>query len=662
MRGARPSSPFFTPFRRFPSHSVRTSATKSGSSSFHDKLTNTTEGETEDAKKKLIRETWRYVWPEDKKEWNLWTGVKPRVIAALSCMIGGKLIMIQVPFLFKNIVDTLVVQAPGAAEIAPELATVATTAVPMSLLLGYGLARSSAMGFQELRNAVFATVAQPAVRRVARGVFQHIHNLDLKFHLERQTGALTRVLDRGSRSISFVMSALVFNVVPTTLELGIVCGILTHQIGVQYAMVTTGTIAAYIAWTLGITHWRTKFRIQMNALENEASSKAVDSLINYETVKYFNNEEYEADRYDVSLRGYQKAASKTQTSLSLLNFGQHAIFSTGMTAMMVLAAHGVVDGTMTVGDLVLVNGLLFQLSLPLNFVGSVYRELRQALIDMDQMFTLRQQHPQVVSAPNAKTLDVKGASIEFEDVKFGYEDGGGRQIFDGVNFHLPAGQTMAVVGGSGAGKSTVLRLLYRFFDAQSGTIKVDDQDISGVTLDSLRQSIGVIPQDCVLFNETIFANIQYGNLNASEEEVYAAAKGAQIHDAVMSFPEGYGTKVGERGLKLSGGEKQRVAIARAILKNAPILVCDEATSALDGSTETQIMDTLRDVSSDRTTIIIAHRLSTIQHADHIIVLDNGKVAEQGSPEALMSNEGGMYHRMLHEQQQQTGEDDARGLE
>ena len=619
----------------------------SKASTFHDKITDSNAAEDDEraARKNLIRETYKHVWPSDPSEWNLKTGVKPRVVAALSAMLGGKMIMIQVPFLFKNIVDTLC-NVPTT-----ELAVVGTTAVPMSLLLGYGIARSSAMGLQELRNAVFATVAQPAVRRVARGVFEHIHSMDLRFHLERQTGALTRVLDRGSRSISFVMNALVFNVVPTTLELSIVCGILTHQLGFQYAAVTAGTIATYVAWTFGITQWRTKFRVQMNALENEASSKAVDSLINYETVKYFNNEKFEADRYDTSLQGYQKAASKTQTSLSLLNFGQHFIFSAGMTGMMLMAAHGVVDGSMTVGDLVLVNGLLFQLSLPLNFVGSVYRELRQAMIDMDQMFALRQQQPAIVDNEVAPDLLVDGASIEFDNVHFSYDDDGERKIFDGVSFTVPAGKTLAVVGGSGTGKSTVLRLLYRFFDTAEGTIRIDGQDISQVKMDSLRRSIGVIPQDCVLFNETIFANIHYGNLNASAEDVFSAAKGAQIHDSLLKFPKGYDTKVGERGLKLSGGEKQRVAIARAILKNAPILVCDEATSALDGATEVQIMDTLRSVSSGRTTIVIAHRLSTIQHADYIIVLEDGKVAEQGSPGELKRKADGLYSRMLEEQSQ-----------
>ncbi len=628
---------------------VKNKKASSANNTFHDALTNQNVEQEQSARKQLLKNTIKQVWPDDPKEWDLKTGIKPRVLLSLSCMLGGKLIMIQVPFIFKDIVDKLAVNAPVVDQ---TISDIATTAVPMSLLLGYGIARSSAFGFQEARNAIFASVSQPAVRRVARGVFRHLHALDMSFHLNRQTGALTRVLDRGSRSISFVMSALVFNVVPTMLELGIVCGILTHQIGSEYALCCIGTIGAYIGWTLGITQWRTKFRVEMNALENEASSKAVDSLINYETVKYFNNEDYETNRYDSSLKGYQFAARKTQTSLSLLNFGQHCIFSAGMTAMMVMAAHGVADGNMTVGDLVLVNGLLFQLSLPLNFVGSVYREVRQALIDMDQMFTLTQQQPDIIDKEHAKSLALKGCDIEFNNIDFAYSDAKERMIFNGLTFNVPAGKTVAVVGGSGSGKSTILRLLYRFFESDNGTIKIDGQDITDAYVQDLRSSIGVIPQDCVLFNDTIFNNIHYGNFDATDEEVYQAAKDARIHDAIANFPEKYNTKVGERGLKLSGGEKQRIAIARAILKDAPILVCDEATSALDGETERQIIDTLRSISHDRTTIVIAHRLSTVQHADLIIVLGDGKVAEMGAPNKLLQNKDGLYYEMWNRQQQQ----------
>ena len=516
-------------------------------STFHDTLTNQNIEQEQDARKQLLKNTLKQVWPADPKEWDLKTGIKPRVIAALSCMLGGKLIMIQVPFIFKDIVDRLAVDAALADQTVSEIAT---TAVPLSLLLGYGIARSSAFGLQEARNAIFATVTQPAVRRVARSVFRHLHALDMSFHLNRQTGALTRVLDRGSRSISFVMQALVFNVVPTFLELGIVCGLLTHQIGGEYALCCIGTIGAYVGWTLGITQWRTRFRIEMNALENEASSKAVDSLINYETVKYFNNEDYETSRYDESLRGYQFAARKTQTSLSLLNAGQHFIFSAGMAAMMVMAANGVAEGSMTVGDLVLVNGLLFQLSLPLNFVGSVYRELRQALIDMDQMFKLTQQQPDIVDSHGAKPLSLKGCNIDFKNIEFAYYDAKERNIFNGLTFNVPAGKTVAVVGGSGSGKSTILRLLYRFFECDSGTIEIDGQDIAKTTVKDLRSSIGVIPQDCVLFNDTIFNNIHYGNFDATEEEVYQAARDARIHDAIEKFPDKYETKVGERGVKI----------------------------------------------------------------------------------------------------------------
>lgn len=569
----------------------------------------------------IMKALLQHMWPEGRAD------LKVRVAVAMSLLVGSKLINIQVPFFFKSIVDDLNADA----------VVLAAAGVPMSMLIGYGVARSTSAGFQELRNAIFATVAQGAIRSVARNVFEHLHNLDLTFHLNRQTGALSRIIDRGGRSIDFVLRAMVFNVVPTLFEIGLVAGILGTKFGASYAAITIGTLTAYSVFTIGITQWRTKFRKDMNRLDNEASSKAVDSLINYETVKYFNNEAFEADRYDESLAGYQQAALKTQTSLSLLNFGQNAIFSLGLTAAMVMTANGIVSGDMTVGDMILVNGLLFQLSVPLNFVGSVYREVRQALIDMEAMFALRAQDTQIDNAEDAVEFTPRGGEIVLEGVDFSYSPE--LPLLQGLDVSIKAGHTVAVVGSSGCGKSTILRMLYRFYDVQGGAVRVDGQDVRDVTLQSLRANIGVVPQDTVLFHDTIFHNIHYGNLQATEEEVYAAAKLARIHDAVERMPKGYNTVVGERGLKLSGGEKQRVAIARAILKDAPILLCDEATSALDTTTEQEIMASLREIGRDRTTILIAHRLSTVQDSDEILVMDAGRVVERGTHDDLLRAQG-----------------------
>ena len=586
--------------------------------------------------KQIITVLLKSLWPEGQPN------LKLRVFVALGLLVGSKLVNIQVPFFFKNIVDTMTehVQNVSAQDVA-------LVVVPVAMIIGYGLARSTAAGFQELRNAIFATVAQKAIRKMARQVFEHLHNLDMGFHLNRQTGALSRVIDRGSRSINFVLNSLVFNIVPTVLEIGLVSSILTAKFGAEYGMMTLATLAVYTGYTVSITQWRTKFRRDMNELENQASSKAVDSLINYETVKYFNNEKYEADEYDKSLKGYQHASLKTQTSLSLLNFGQNIIFSAGLTGMMYMAAHGIMDGSMTVGDLVLVNGLVFQLSVPLNFVGSVYREVRQSLIDMEAMFALRGRQSQVLEAPTATPLQVTAGEIKFEQLGFSYVPE--RTIVDSLSLTIPAGQTVAVVGPSGCGKSTLIRLLYRMFDPNSGSVSIDGQVLSDCTLDSLRRSIGVVPQDTVLFHDTVFHNIHYGNLNASDEEVYEAARAAQIHDAIMRMPDQYQTRVGERGLMLSGGEKQRVAIARAILKNAPILLCDEATSALDSPTEIEIMASLKALARGRTTIFIAHRLTTIQDADQIVVMDSGRVVEMGKHDALLQLQG-KYFSMWNQQQ------------
>ncbi len=507
------------------------------------------------------------------------------------------------PFYFKDVLDALAIDPSVTASPAT---------IPIAMVVGYGVARSSANVLQELRNIVFASVAQSAIRKVSGDIFYHLHHLDLKWHLSRETGKVSKTLDRGSKSIQNILQNLLFHVAPTFLEICLVSGLLTYNFGLSYTFVCSSTFVTYCGYTIAVSSWRTKFRKEMLEIENKSSSMLIDSLINYETVKYFNNEMYEIRRYDNFQKLYGDASMTAQTSLSMLNIGQNVIFSLGLTAAMVLASRDVLKGTMTVGDLVLVNTLLFQLSMPLNFIGSVYRETRQYLLDMEAMFTLAAEKSKVVDKPNGVSLVVpkEGATIEFKDVVFGYNDD--RTIIGPMSFVIPAGQKVAVVGTSGCGKSTLLRLIYRFYDANSGSIFVNGVNIKDIKIDTLRKNIGVVPQDTILFHDSIFHNIQYGNLRATEEEVMEASKAAMLHDSISShFPQGYKTIVGERGLKLSGGEKQRVAIARAILKNAPILIWDEATSSLDSQTEVNIMSSLKDMAVNRTSLVIAHRLSTV---------------------------------------------------
>ncbi|CAH1447066.1 unnamed protein product [Lactuca virosa] len=569
---------------------------------------------------KILSTLAKILWMKDNLEFKL------RVLTALGFLVGAKVMNVQVPFLFKLAVDWLTTATGNPTSIA-EFAASNPTALavfvsPAAVLIGYGIARTGASAFNELRTAVFSKVALRTIRSVSRKVFAHLHELDLRYHLSRETGALNRIIDRGSRAINFILSAMVFNVVPTVLEIVMVGGILAYKFGSVFALITSLSVAAYVAFTLTITQWRTKFRKIMNKADNDASTRAIDSLINYETVKYFNNEQFEADEYDKYLKRYEDAALKTQRSLAILNFGQSLVFSTALSAAMVLTSNGILNGQMTV----MVNGLLFQLSLPLNFLGSVYRETVQSLVDMKSMFQLLEEKAEMF------------ISVIYQKERFlmGYL----------LWFHL--GKSVAIVGTSGSGKSTVLRMIFRFFDTNSGTVRVDGQDVRKVTLESLRKYIGVVPQDTVLFNDTIFHNIHYGRLSATPEEVYDAARKAAIHDTIMNFPQKYSTLVGERGLKLSGGEKQRVALARAFLKAPPILLCDEATSALDSTTEAEILTALRSLANNRTAVFVAHRLTTAMQCDQIIVLENGRVVEQGAHEALLSN-GGRYSQLWSQQ-------------
>lgn len=583
----------------------------------------------------ILREMVQYLWPKDSRS------ARIRVSAALGLLLAGKVLNVQAPFFFKNIIDSLNV----------DFASVGGTAWTAAggMLIAYGLARIGSTGFQELRNAVFANVAQTAIRKVACNVFNHLLHLDLNFHLSRQTGGLSRAIDRGTKGISFILSSMVFHILPTALEITMVCGILTYNYGPTFAAVTASTMLAYAIFTVQTTAWRTKFRKQANAADNKAATVAVDSLINYEAVKYFNNEAHELAKYDASLRDYETASVKTANSLAFLNLGQSFLFSSSLTAMMYLTAQGVAAGTMTVGDLVLVNQLLFQLSIPLNFLGTVYRELRQSLLDMETLFKLQGVDVGVKEIPNAKDLQLRGGEIRFENVTFGYLPG--RPIVSDFSFTIPAGEKVAIVGPSGCGKSTILRLLFRFYDVQSGRILIDGQDISKVTLNSLRRSIGVVPQDSPLFNSTIMHNIRYGRIDASDEEVIAAAKRANIDQGIRRLSLGYDTMVGERGMMISGGEKQRLAVSRLLLKDPPILFFDEATSALDTQNEQTVLANINGILRERkrTSIFVAHRLRTTVDSDVIAVLDRGNVVEQGSHAELI-NRDSLYSRMWSSQE------------
>jgi len=572
-----------------------------------------------------------YLWPPGEKELRL------RVVFAMLFLVAAKGVNVAVPVFYKHAVDLL---TPGSAA--------QLVAVPVMLVVAYGVARVMAQAFGELRDALFAKVAQRAIRQAGLKTFEHLHRLSLRFHLDRRTGAVSRAIERGTKGIEFLLSFMLFNILPTLLEILLVCGILWSLYGIWYALVTFVCIGGYITWTLVVTEWRTKFRRLMNETDNEAHTKAVDSLLNFETVKYFGNEAHEARRFDGALRAYEAAAVKSKVSLSLLNVGQGAIIGVGLIVLMLMAGNGVVKGTMTIGDFVLVNAYLVQLFMPLNFLGFVYREIKHSLTDMENMFALLEERAEIGDRPDAKPLLANGGEIAFDDLSFAYDPR--RPVLEDVSFTVPPGKTVAIVGASGAGKSTISRLLYRFYDATSGRITIDGQDIRDVTQDSLRAAIGIVPQDTVLFNDTIFYNIAYGRPGATPSEVEHAAKLARIHDFVVGLPDGYDSTVGERGLKLSGGEKQRVAIARTILKAPRILLFDEATSALDTHTEKEIQASLREVSAGRTTLIIAHRLSTVVDADEILVLDDGRIVERGGHAQLLAR-GGVYADMWARQQE-----------
>ena len=576
---------------------------------------------------RIVRRLLPYLWPVGRFD------LKARVVVACVFVLVAKLTTVYVPLFYKQAVDALSTPA-------------GLIAVPVFAVVAYGFARMAQAALQELREIMFTKVAQHAMHQVGLETFRHLHRLSLRFHLDRQTGGLSRAIERGTLGIENLLHYLLFQIVPTLIEMALVCAILWNLYDAWFALVTFGTITLYVVFTFAVTQWRIKYRQHMVDAETEANTKAVDSLLNYETVKYFSNEEHEARRFDKSLERYEKAAVISGNTLSFLNWGQGTIIAAGLTSVMLMAGFGVAEGRMTVGDFVLVNAYLIQLYLPLNFLGMVYRNLRQSLIDMRAMFRLLQVDAEIEDDPDAKPLAVTGGRLEFDAVSFDYDVR--RTILRDVAFTVPAGQTFAIVGPSGAGKSTISRLLFRFYDVAKGSIRIDGQDIRRVTQSSLRAAIGIVPQDTVLFNDTIYYNIAYGRPEAPPSEVEAAARAARIHDFIMRLPDGYQTRVGERGLKLSGGERQRVAIARTILKRPHLLLFDEATSALDTQTEKEIQESLRSLSRDVTTLVIAHRLSTVVDADQILVLDRGRIVERGRHGELLL-QGGLYATMWQRQ-------------
>ncbi|MCA0961381.1 ABCB family ABC transporter ATP-binding protein/permease [Salipiger bermudensis] len=578
---------------------------------------------------RTIRRVWPYLWP-DGAPW-----VKRRVVFALGLLLLAKLIAVGTPILYKRAVDSLSGEVPDLMLGA------------VGLTVAYGMARLMSVGFQQARDGVFARVGQRALRQLALETFTHIHRLSLRYHISRKTGGLSRIIERGVKGVEFLLRFLLFSIGPLVIELALVAAVLFVLFDVWYLAVVVVTIALYVWFTFKVTEWRVRLRRTMNKQDTDANQKAIDSLLNFETVKYFGAETREAARYDAAMKGYEQAAVKTATSLAWLNFGQSLLITTGLVIVMVMAAMGVQDGSLTVGDFVMVNAYMIQITMPLNFLGTVYREIRQSLVDMGEMFDLLDSPRDVTDKPGAPAIAVAGGVVAFDDVRFGYD--AERPILKGVSLEVGAGQNVALVGPSGSGKSTIGRLLFRFYDVGSGAIRIDGQDLRDVTQDSLHAAIGVVPQDTVLFNDTIRYNIAYGRDGATEDEIVAAARAAQIHSFIESLPEGYDTQVGERGLKLSGGEKQRVGIARTLLKDPPILLLDEATSALDTETEAEIQTALKRAGEGRTVITIAHRLSTIADCDRIVVLEKGEVVEEGTHEVLLAR-GGRYAQLWARQQ------------